>query len=424
MSVLILHRKPLEPFPFDQWLQDYDGDVVLLAARDKIVDGGEEAPAGNLGYTRLELLDDFEDEDLVLSRALKLAVEYGAQSVVAQSEAVVLPAARLRERLALPGPWTADVLPFRDKLLMKQRARQAGIEVARHTAPRTAEDARAFAREHSFPLVFKPRAGVNAVGLHILRNQNELENYLARAYACGPRGDLLLECYVPGAMCHVDGLVLGGRMAVAWPSQYQYSLATFGVDPGARVDLTLDRDDPLTGRLLSLTERVLAALSPPQDSHLRDHAFHAEIFHTPDDRLVLCEIACRQAGAKVAEVLEVLFGLNLREYAVRAQLRLPLPALEESLRAGARPEPACMAGQVLMMKRPGLVRSLPSRPAEPWVRKWWTYARQGQVIPPAAGSADFLLAAIASAPTRTECEHRLRALGSRFEARTQIEPQP
>ena len=60
MSVLILHRNPLEPFPYDQWLAGYDGDVVVLAARDKIELFGEEVPTGHLGYARLEVLDHFD----------------------------------------------------------------------------------------------------------------------------------------------------------------------------------------------------------------------------------------------------------------------------------------------------------------------------------------------------------------------------
>lgn len=421
MSILILHRKPLAGFPYDRWLAGYHGDVVMLAARDMIEGGGEVVPTGNLGYTRLELLDDFEDEDLVCKRAMELAAEFAVSHVVAQTELVVLLAARLREQLGLAGPWTSDVLPFRDKELMKRRIRQAGIEVARYAVPRTAHEARAFAARHGFPVVFKPRDGVNSVGLRILKDEGELAGYLAGAYANGPRDDLLSEAFIPGRMCHVDGLVHDNRVAVAWPSQYQYSLSSFGADPGARVDLTLDSGDPLTGRLLSLTERVLAALRPAEGGRMPGHAFHAEIFHAPDDRLVLSEIACRPAGAKVPDVMELLFGLDLHEYSIRSQVGLPVPALEEIPRTGGRAEPACMAGQVLMMKRPGLVRSMPAVPAEPWVKKYWTYAEPGQVIPPAAGSADFLLAAIASAPTRVECEGRLRALGARFEAQATIE---
>lgn len=415
MSVLIVHRSPLEPFPYHRWLRDYEGAVVILAARDRFEPFGEKVPVGNLGYTHLET---FDDDDQVAERVVRLAAEYGTTHLIGEHEADVLRVATLREQLGLPGPRAADVLPFRDKALMKEHAGRAGVEVAPHTVPHTAADVPAFAEIHGFPLVFKNRTSFNSIGLRILRDPAALTAFLAEAYG-SPRDDLLLEAYVPGRMCHVDGLVVNGETVLAWPSQYQYELASFGTDPGSRVDLALDADDPLTDRLLELTAQTLAGLRLP-GGHLRDHAFHAEIFHTPDDRLVLCEIACRSGGGKIREVFHTLFGVNLAEYSIRAQLGLPLPEVEQVVRSGRRPKPARMAGQVLMMKRPGLIHSLPVAPQEPWVEHFWLYARTGQVVPPAAGSADFLTVAIASAPTRAECERRLRSLGARLEEQVQV----
>ncbi|MFG1950422.1 acetyl-CoA carboxylase biotin carboxylase subunit family protein [Micromonospora sp. NPDC048830] len=421
MTVLVLHRNPLEPFPYDQWLRDYPGDVVVLAARDRLELFGETVPDDDLGYRRLEFLDTFDDQESLRRRASSLAAEFAVETVIAHHEADVDLAAGLRQAHRLAGAWPSDTAPFRDKATMKARLRVVGIETASYTVPRVAADARAFAELHGFPLVSKDRHGYNAIGLRILDDPDALEQHLSAAWPepGSVRDDLLLETYVPGRMCHVDGLVVDGRMVLGWPSQYQYDLASFGTDAGSRVDVALDTDDPLNKRLLDLTEGALAALRP-ECSRLRDHAFHAEIFHTPDDRLVVCEIAARPAGAKVREVLAAMFGVNLGEYATRAQAGLPLPGLEEAVAGGPRPVPTRMAGQVLMMKRPGLVRQVPQAPQEDWLEHFWIYARPGQLLDPASGSSDFLVAAVASAPERTECERRLRLLGARFEAQTEI----
>ncbi|MGW5051338.1 ATP-binding protein [Actinokineospora sp. NPDC004072] len=420
MSILILHRFPLEPFPYHEWLADYPGDVVVLAARDKIEQAGEPVPVGHLGYTHLELLDRFDDPELVEKTAFELATQFRVDRVITHHEGDLSTAARLRERLGLPGPRPADVLPFRDKALMKRLVAGAGVEVAAHTVPSTAEDVLAFADEHGLPVVLKDRAGFSAIGLRILRERAELVEHAHAVFADGPRDDLLLEAFVPGRMCHVDGMVIGGRTVLAWPSQYQYDLASFGTDRGARVDLTLDPDDPLTPRLLAATDDIMAALKA-DGGGLADHAFHAEIFHTPDDRLVLCEIAARPAGAKVRDVLHTLFGVDHVHYTTRALAGLPLPALAEVLAGGPLPQPRTMAGQMLTMKRPGLVKSVPAAPAEPWVERFWVYAKPGELIPPAGGSSDFLTAVVGSAPTRAQCEQRLRALGEVFVAQIDIE---
>ncbi len=417
MSVLILHRNPFEPFPYQRWLRDYDDGVIVLAARDKIEAFGEDVPTGTMGFAHLEVLDHYERD--LPARAADLAAVHRPTHIIAPHEADLQTAAEFRQRLGLAGPYPADILPFRDKLLMKRLASAAGIEVAPHALATTADQARAFVAQHGYPAVFKQRSGYNSIGLRIVRTPDDLVDQLRDVYARGPRQDVIVERFVPGRMCHVDGFVRGGRAVLAWPSQYQYDLASFGTDPGPRIDLTLDPHDPLTDRLLALVDRVLAALTP-RPGRLTDHAFHAEVFHTPDDRLVLCEIACRSGGAKIREVFDVMFGVNLAELEIRTQLGLPTADLDDLAAGAGRPRPRVMSGQMLMMKRPGLVRAVPPQPSEPWVRRFWCWARPGQLIPPAAGSADFLTAAVAAGATRTECESRLRQLGAHVASQIDI----
>ncbi|MEU4931394.1 hypothetical protein AB0G54_33630 [Streptomyces yokosukanensis] len=411
MSVLVLHRFPLGPFPYDRWLADHDGGVVMIAARDRIEQGGEAVPEGFLGYRHLEMLDSFDDDDLVTRRALDLALEHGVTHVVAHHEADLLRAGLLREKLGLPGPRRDDALPFRDKVLMKHRAVGAGIEVAPHTVPATAADVRAFAEIHGLPLVFKARDGFGSVGLRVVHTREQLAEHVGREFPDGaaPRDDVLLEAYVPGRMCHVDGLVAGGRTVLSCPSQYQYELASFRTDRGARVDLMLDPADPVSARVVELTDTLLRALGAPADT-----AFHAEVFHTPDDRLVLCEIACRPAGGRVRDVLKAAYDLHPVEYAARAETGLALPAVQD-LPAGERLRPRRMAGQVLIMKRAGEVRAVPEPPSERHVEFYAVFAEPGEHLGQAAISSDFLAAAVLTGPTRAVCEERLRALGERFE---------
>ncbi|AWZ05907.1 MULTISPECIES: hypothetical protein [unclassified Streptomyces] len=420
MTALVLHRFPLGPFPYDRWLAELDGGVVMIAARDKIAAGGERVPDGPGGYRHLELVDSFDDEELIDRLARDLAHEYRVTHVIAHHEADLIRAAALREKFGLTGQLPAGVLPFRDKVLMKRKLADAGIAVAPHTVPGTADAVRAFAAEHGLPLVFKARDGFGSIGLRIVRTGEELAERIAEDFApgTGPREDLLLEAYVPGPMCHVDGVVAGGRTVMAWPSQYQYDLSSFQADGGARVDLTLDPSDPLTPRLLELAQEALAALGGPAD-----FAFHAEVFHTPDDRLVVCEVAARPAGARIRDVLTAVFGVHPVELASRAHTGLRMPALREAGDGAGweRLEPVRMAGQVLMMKRPGTVRGIPLTPEEPWVEFYGVFAEPGEVLAEAAISSDFLAAAVLSAPTREVCERRLRALGARFESEIVID---
>ena len=412
MSVLVLHRGPLEPSPYDEWLADYEGDVLLLASREQLELAGEELPRGT-GYRHIEAVPGYDVSGRVELRALELARAYRVRHIVACQERDLERAAQLREILGLPGQRLPSATAFRDKVVMKELVRAAKVAVASYAEVECAADLIAFARAHGFPLVLKPRNGGGSVDLRILYSGQELDALLAAEplLGAGLQPNLIVEAFVPGSVCHVDGLVVDRRVVFAWPSQYLYALTSFKDDPNGRFDVTLDRDDPLGRRLLALTDRVLDALPGP--AHF---AFHAEIFHTPDDRLVLCEIACRTGGASIRDITRTLFGADPTEWWVRAQVGLPLGKVEDARRL----QPARMAGQLALMKRPGQVVGVPGEPPFAWVERSRVFVKPGQVMDEAAFSGDFMAVFVVSAPTRDVTEARLRELETWFAANVAI----
>jgi hypothetical protein len=120
----------------------------------------------------------------------------------------------------------------------------------------------------------------------------------------------------------------------------------------------------------------------------------------------------------IKSVMEAMFGVNLPVAWVRAGVGLPVP-----IPAGAGPmRPTQVAGQLLMLKRAGLVRSVPEAPPFPWVEKYELFVQPGQRLAGAASSGDFMVAMVASAPTRAECEARLREAADWFNSHSVIEP--
>ncbi|MFF3895381.1 acetyl-CoA carboxylase biotin carboxylase subunit family protein [Streptomyces sp. NPDC001812] len=419
MSVLVLHQiGSLRGSPYHEWLDGHDGDVLLLTCAENLRLVAEELPPPGSGYAHAEALDGYDGSGLLEERALDLARERGVRHVVACHERDLERAAVLREILSLPGQRMDTVEPFRDKTLMKRIAADAGLAVAPWREVECAADIAAHAGRHGFPVVVKPHDSAGSMGLSVLHSEGELRAYLADDAAHGlygpDRPGLLVEAYVPGRMCHVDGMVVNGRTVFAWPSQYQYALATFRTDTGPRMDLTLDVDDPLAGRLLEFTGRLLAAMPQPEQ-----FTFHAEVFHTPDDELVLCEIACRTGGAAIRDIVRIMYGVDPTEAWVRAQLGLPLP---EHLGDGPGP-PRRMAGQMVLMKRPGRVVSVPREaPGFPWLERFTTFVKPGQVMGPATASSDFLVMALVSGGTRAECVERLRRVEEWFSGELVLEP--
>jgi hypothetical protein len=408
MSILILNRGPLALRPYHEWFADYPDSLLLLASRADLERLGERLPTPADGYLHAEAVADYESGGPVRERARQLAREHRIEHVIACQEKDLECAGALRDEFGLPGQGYESALVFRDKLVMKRHATAAGIPVAEHATVETAADVRAFAAAHGLPVVIKPRDGFSSVGLRILRSAAELEAYVAADFAreLGSPPNLLVEAYVDGEMYHIDGMVLDGSIVVAQPSHYLYQLGSFEGDHSPRVDVALDADDPVGLRLVAFVERVIGAFPTPEHT-----TFHA---------LVLCEIASRNGGALIKVVLETMYGVNFPVAWPRASVGLPVPLPRD----GRRLVPDGTAGQLLLLRRPGIVRAIPETLPFPWLRRYDRYVEPGQRSGPATSSGDFMVAMVAAAPDRVTCEQRLREAAAWFEEALDIAPLP
>jgi len=79
-------------------------------------------------------------------------------------EAHTMAAAQVREACTIPGTSVRTAWLCRDKPSMKEALRQAGVPTAASAAVSSAAGARAFAAQHGYPLILKPRAGAGAAG--------------------------------------------------------------------------------------------------------------------------------------------------------------------------------------------------------------------------------------------------------------------
>jgi biotin carboxylase len=416
MTVLVLHRSALVPNPYHQWLSDAAEPIVLLASAERLRLHREALPA-HPAYQHVEVIADYDDSPEVEERARELAARFGVRQILACQEPDLERAARLREALGFPGPYPAQVAQFRDKWEMKRRARAAGIPVAQHKLLSDQHVLPEFARAHGLPVVVKPRRGHGSTDVRILPDWHAVTTLAAEpARTAGGEPACLVESYVPGALHHIDGLILDGRVLTMWPFEYLFTPASFGTDRDARLDVALDAADPRTAPLMDFAARTLDALAPaPQD-----FAFHIEVFQTPGGTFVLGEAACRAPGAALREAHRAMFGMDPAAVAVRAQLGLP------TVDAFAGPRrPRQLAGEMLLMKQPGTVTRLPAG-AEgfPGVRWHRVFAMAGERLEVPEFCADVLAAFVVGADTRAECERRMRELGTWFRSGLTIEDGP
>jgi len=336
-KVLLFSRQPLTSRPLQEWLDDTAGSVVLLTT-PKAVRGAEDVLAEHFPMHRL--VDDYHS--WATERAAEEAArEFGAELVAASSEFDVLRAARLRERLGLPGQDVDSATAYRDKVVMKRLARAAGIRVPAFTAVDSPADLFDFLDAEGYPAVVKPRFGAGSEGVSILRDPADVTAFLSRqgtsevAYL---PGQWMAESFVHGDFFHVDGIMRDGHVVHGWPSQYNSGGIAVRLENQSHMSsVHVARDDPRFGPLTRITEDVIAAL-PPSTIPL---AFHLEAWIGADGEPVLCEIASRAGGALIAEAYERVFGVQLAREGLRAQCGSALTLTEQP------PDPAELSSWIL-----------------------------------------------------------------------------
>jgi biotin carboxylase len=213
-------------------------------------------------------------------------------------------AAALREHLRVPGMGETTAHYFRDKLAMRMKAREAGIDVPDFVHVLNHGRVRDFLDRVPGPWVLKPRSMAGAIGIRKIHSADELWQ---AAEALGDRqSHYLLERFVPGDIFHVDTIVYEKEVRFATASGYGRPPMEVSHEGGIFTTRILERDSEDAQRLLALNERVMAGLG------MLRGVSHTEFIRAREDgRLYFLETSARVGGAHIADLVEAATGINL-----------------------------------------------------------------------------------------------------------------
>jgi biotin carboxylase len=240
---------------------------------------------------------------------LRNAVSYLARTrvfdrIVALDDFDVELAAMLREHLRLPGMGETTVRYFRDKLAMRMRAAEMGlnvpdfIHVLNH--PQLAE----FLDRVPPPWVLKPRSMAGAIGIKKVHSKEEFWGIVENLG--DQQSGYLLERFVPGDIFHVDTIMSEHEILFAIASGYGTPPLEVAHGGGIFTTRILERDSDTARRLLEENKRVLAALGL-----LRGVSHTEYIIGREDGRVYFLETSARVGGAHIADLVEAASGINL-----------------------------------------------------------------------------------------------------------------
>jgi biotin carboxylase len=389
MSALIFNRKVMggKFYAYSDWLRDL-GDRLVLFTQVSRLDLDQ--------YDRVEIVESFDKNGWTEAEAIQLHSDYNFKSIVVHSEYDLIRAARLREYLGIQGQSVKSAVAYRDKVIMKEFLRKAGVKTADFSRLDSPIDLYKFVTEKGFPVLLKPRDAGGGRYIRTLSSMSEVKSFLEQ----GLPQNFMVEKFVSGGMYHADGLAQNGDLAFVAVSRYyngclayqrQLSVGSAVVSPA----------NPIAKRISELLPEIMAALpSVPA------MAFHAEFFHTDDDEVIVCEIASRTAGGRIMETVEMSYGVDIIKSWVRWQSGLP---------ADIAPELKMHAGYLVVPPRNARLEKLPDRPPFSWVIDYTTGVQEGQDLNDPISNGESIATALVVGETEEQAGQRIVALDEWFQ---------
>ena len=228
------------------------------------------------------------------SLADALADEKDVIAVIPGSEFGVEAAEQLAEHFGVRGNPAATSSVRRNKFEMKRAIAAAGLDHARGTLVRSAEEAVAFVRANlAYPVIAKPPDGAAALNVFKCRDEAELRKALAcvldspDGYGKIPHAAVVEE-FVPGDEYAVNLFGDADKLVVTSVWRYEWGVTPY-CSHSYWNEILQDPDDPGLASLCAYAKRLYRAVG------IRLGSAHAEIRRSPRGPVAM-EIGVRLAG--------------------------------------------------------------------------------------------------------------------------------
>lgn len=225
-------------------------------------------------------------------------------------EAHILPAAKVREKVGIPGTTTHTAYLCRDKPAMKEVLRKAGIPCAQSTRAESAADARQFAASVGYPLILKPPDGAGAAGTCKVSNDDDLDRVIVASGLADGR-EMAIEEFIEGHEGYIDTVTINGDVRHEFITHYYPNVLEAMRERWISPQMvTTNRiDEPGYREVRQMARDVIRALD------IGTSATHMEWFFGPRG-LKFSEIGCRPPGVGQWDVYNAANEFDLyREWA-------------------------------------------------------------------------------------------------------------
>lgn len=230
-------------------------------------------------------------------------------AVIALDDYDVEKAALIRETFRIPGMGQTTHRYFRDKLAMRQMAKDSGIEAPQFSSIFNDEKVNEFTDQNTAPWVIKPRSEASAAGIIKVKSKEEL--WPAIEKLGDERHKFLIESFKPGDVFHVDSLIYNKEILFTSASQYLSTPMEISHEGGVFRTKTLPFYSEEFLALEKANSNVLKSFG------LVNGVSHTEFIRSSEKgKWYFLETSSRVGGAHIPDLVEASTGINLwREWA-------------------------------------------------------------------------------------------------------------
>jgi biotin carboxylase len=396
MSILILNFAPHERTPYEKLLASLDEPLVLITSKETAASYPKE------DFAHVEIVEDYMDHPLIYHRAIQLHRTYSFRKVVAAFEGDVFLAAKLREYFHIEGQKVESAIHYRDKVIMKDRVAEAGLRVPNYSRINDIVDLHAFLDSNGYPVIVKPVDGFASMGTTILHSEEELDEFIKQKPVLA---NLEVEEFINGTLHTVDGIVRDGSVAFICVSEAVGGNFIDLDHSGITGSFQLHPQNPIFKRMTDYCKRVIGALETPSET-----AFHAEIFHTDDDDIVLCEIASRPCGAHIAPSAYHTFGIDMTQVHVQLQAGVPCSISND----GENFIPSRLSAWLYFNGEQGKLLSLPEGDPPEGVFEFQVFGKVGQSFTKGSYAFAKISLMLLEAPSEQQLKKRIQEVSQWF----------
>lgn len=293
-------------------MQEYTRGLAEVGAR---VFGVGDTPIGAVpAKTRGYLADYLQvpsimDEADVARRVTAWLKGRHVDRIESNWEPLVILAAQLREQLGVPGMSVSTVRGFRDKELMKERLRKAGLRVPHSFRATSGAEVRKAAATIGYPVIVKPIAGAGSADTYRVDDDARLEAVIKLTRHVP---EVSVEEFVEGDEFTYDTVCIDGKPAFENVAQYLPRPLDARTNEWISPIICTVRelDQPALRDGIRLGRQVLQALG------MGTGFTHMEWYRKANGEVVFGEIGCRPGGAHLVDQMNFTCDVDLfREWA-------------------------------------------------------------------------------------------------------------